>query len=82
MPIRRPRSRLGFGRAPRVSPVPLLFIYGDNDPARAEPFHPGADGHVYLAPDANHLARIADLTPADRATATATLERWAAQPRG
>lgn len=55
----------------------LLFIYGENDPARAKPFPSTSGSHGYLAPDTNHLARIADLTPADRTEAIATLERWA-----
>ncbi|MCL7491008.1 aminopeptidase [Streptomyces sp. MCA2] len=59
----------------------LLFVYGENDPARAEPFRTGRgsrDAHVYLAPHTNHLASIDKLAPRDRARATAALRRWAA----
>jgi len=56
----------------------MLFVYGGNDPWGAEPFHPGGpDSHTYTAPGANHGADIELLTPADRASATATLRRWA-----
>ncbi len=60
----------------------LLFVYGENDTARAEPFRLGSgsrDSAVRLAPGANHRARIADLTPEDAADATATVRRWAGQ---
>ncbi|MFF3762792.1 S28 family serine protease [Streptomyces sp. NPDC001922] len=60
----------------------LLFVYGENDTARAEPFRLGSgsrDSAVRLAPGANHRARIADLAPADAADATATVRRWAGQ---
>ncbi|MEV0372605.1 S28 family serine protease [Streptomyces sp. NPDC050636] len=59
----------------------MIFVYGENDPARAEPFRTGKgsrDAHVYLAPHTNHLARIAKLAPRDAAQATAALRRWAA----
>ncbi|MGY4973624.1 S28 family serine protease [Streptomyces nigrescens] len=59
----------------------LLFVYGENDPTRAEPFRTGKgsrDAHVYLAPHTNHLASIDKLAPRDRARATAALRRWAA----
>ncbi|MEV6169637.1 S28 family serine protease [Streptomyces sp. NPDC051954] len=56
----------------------LLFVNGTQDPAVAEPFRPGAhDSRVLWAPDTNHHVRLADLSPADRATAVATLRRWA-----
>ncbi|MFF8783483.1 S28 family serine protease [Streptomyces sp. NPDC015125] len=59
----------------------LLFVYGELDPARAEPFRTGKgsrDAHIYLAPHTGHLARIEKLAPRDRARATAVLRRWAA----
>lgn len=59
----------------------LLFVYGELDPARAEPFRTGKgsrDAHVYLAPHTSHVVRIEKLAPRDRARATAALRRWAA----
>ncbi|MER6310719.1 S28 family serine protease [Streptomyces sp. NPDC001657] len=59
----------------------LLFVYGENDPTRAEPFRTGPgsrDAHVYVAPGANHATTLARLAPRDRARATAALRRWAA----
>jgi hypothetical protein len=56
----------------------MLFVYGSNDPWGAEPFHPSnKDSYTYTAPGANHGANIAQLTPADRAAARATVLRWA-----
>lgn len=56
----------------------MLFVYGSNDPWGAEPFHPSSkDSYTYTAPGANHGANIAQLTPADRAAARATVLRWA-----
>lgn len=58
----------------------LSFVYGENDPTRAEPFRTGAgsrDAHVSLAPHTSHVVTIADLAPRDRARATAALRRWA-----
>ncbi|MFI1433589.1 S28 family serine protease [Streptomyces lydicus] len=58
----------------------LLFVYGENDPTRAEPFRTGPgsrDAHVSLAPGAGHLTSIAQLAPRDRDRATAALRRWA-----
>ncbi|WP_245812230.1 S28 family serine protease [Actinophytocola xinjiangensis] len=55
----------------------ILFVYGGNDPWGAERFHPGGpDTHTFTAPGANHGADIELLTPADRASATATVLRW------
>ncbi|MEU9124227.1 S28 family serine protease [Streptomyces sp. NPDC048506] len=58
----------------------LMFVYGENDPVRAEPFRTGPgsrDTHVYLAPHAGHHMSLDKLTPGDRERATATLRRWA-----
>ena len=58
----------------------LLFVYGENDPWSAEPFHLGQgtrDSYCYTAPGANHGANIAQLEPAEQAAATATVLRWA-----
>ena len=60
-----------------------LFIYGEHDPWGAERFEPGpiaSDSRVYTAPDTNHGARVADLAPADRDAAIATIRRWAGLP--
>ncbi|WP_033305993.1 S28 family serine protease [Streptomyces iakyrus] len=58
----------------------LLFVNGTRDPAVAEHFRPGGPGSRLLwAPGANHGADIADLSPADRASAEDTLVRWAGQ---
>ncbi|MEV6633605.1 S28 family serine protease [Actinoplanes sp. NPDC051470] len=56
----------------------MMFVYGQNDPWSAERFAPSRrDSYLYVAPGANHGARIAGLNPADSAAATATLRRWA-----
>ncbi|MFI6521261.1 S28 family serine protease [Spirillospora sp. NPDC050679] len=59
----------------------LLFVYGGNDPWRAEPFRLGKgsrDSAVYVAPGQNHSGRlIAKLPDQQRAKATADLLRWA-----
>lgn len=58
----------------------LSLVYGQNDPARAEPFRTGGgsrDAHVYLAPHTGHVVGIAELAPRDRARATAALRHWA-----
>jgi hypothetical protein len=58
----------------------LLFVNGAQDSAVAEPFRlgPGSrDSRVLWAPDANHSVRLGDLSPTERAEATAMLLRWA-----
>jgi len=56
----------------------MMFVYGQNDPWSAERFAPSRhDSHLYVAPGANHGARISALNPTDSAAATATLRRWA-----
>ncbi|MFI6443727.1 S28 family serine protease [Kitasatospora sp. NPDC050543] len=58
----------------------IIFVYGQNDPWGAERFTLGRgseDSYVYTAPGANHGAKIAALTPADSAAATAKLLDWA-----
>ncbi|MGD9483101.1 S28 family serine protease [Streptomyces sp. TRM70308] len=58
----------------------MLFVNGENDPWGAEPFRVGRhtrDTHVLVAPGANHGANIAQLTPNERADATAAVLRWA-----
>ncbi|MYS84831.1 aminopeptidase [Streptomyces sp. SID5474] len=58
----------------------ILFVYGENDPVRAEPFRlgPGSrDAQVQVAPHTGHGARIATLAPEDAARASAALRRWA-----
>lgn len=58
----------------------MLFVYGENDPWRAEPFHVGQgsrDAHRYLAPGQNHGAEIGTLAGGDRTAATRSLMKWA-----
>ncbi|MFE3200574.1 S28 family serine protease [Embleya sp. NPDC059237] len=58
----------------------ILFVYGENDPVRAEPFRPGPgsrDTRVLIAPHTGHGARLGTLTPDDAAQATTALRRWA-----
>jgi hypothetical protein len=58
----------------------LLFVYGQNDPWGAEPFELGrgtVDSLSFTAPGANHGASIAALVPAEGATATSAVQRWA-----
>ncbi|MEU0554969.1 S28 family serine protease [Dactylosporangium sp. NPDC006015] len=58
----------------------LLFVYGQNDPWGAEPFRlgPGTrDSLSYTAAGYNHGSNISRLTPAESATATAAVQRWA-----
>ncbi|WP_246103244.1 S28 family serine protease [Streptomyces piniterrae] len=59
----------------------LMFVYGENDPVRSEPFRTGPgsrDAHIYVAPHSGHHVRLDKLSPGDRERATATLRRWAA----
>jgi hypothetical protein len=58
----------------------LMFIYGENDPATAEPFRRGPstdDSFWYVVPGGNHMARIAGLPAARREEAMHTIRRWA-----
>ncbi|MFI1169490.1 S28 family serine protease [Streptomyces sp. NPDC020801] len=58
----------------------LLFVYGSDDPWGAEQFALGSgarDSEKFIARGANHSADISQLTPKDRATATADVQRWA-----
>ncbi|NQE90096.1 aminopeptidase [Nocardia terpenica] len=74
-----PTAMPDIDRWVRENGTNLIFIYGENDPTRAKPFRPGPAARtaaVYLAPNSNHLARIANLTAADRSSATAALARW------
>ncbi|WIN00650.1 S28 family serine protease [Actinoplanes oblitus] len=65
----------------RTAAERMLFVYGENDPWSAERFTPSRrDSARYVAPGANHGAKIAGLTPADAAAATAMLRRWAGVP--
>ncbi|MGA5900222.1 S28 family serine protease [Streptomyces venetus] len=58
----------------------LLFVNGTQDPSVAEYFHPGGrDSRVLWVPDGNHRVDIANLSPADRASAEDALHRWAGQ---
>ncbi|WP_413757347.1 S28 family serine protease [Streptomyces sp. MMBL 11-3] len=58
----------------------MLFVYGQNDPWGAEPFHLGKgarDAYVFTAPGANHGANVAGLVPDQKALATARILEWA-----
>ncbi|NLU66457.1 S28 family serine protease [Streptomyces sp. HNM0574] len=62
----------------------MLFVNGEKDPWRAEPFRVGRgseDSHVYTAPGANHGAQIAMLAGKDREAATESLLEWAGVDR-
>ncbi|GAA1547570.1 S28 family serine protease [Actinomadura kijaniata] len=64
----------------------LMFVYGGNDPWKAEPFRLGRgsrDSYVYTSPGQNHSGRLIGTLPdAQRAKATADLLRWAAVQPG
>ncbi|MCB5179824.1 S28 family serine protease [Streptomyces antimicrobicus] len=58
----------------------MLFVYGQNDPWGAEPFHLGytaRDSYVMIAPGANHGANVAKLLDGEKALATAKIQEWA-----
>ncbi|MFI1968284.1 aminopeptidase [Streptomyces cinnamoneus] len=60
----------------------MLFVYGQNDPWSAEPFHLGKNAsarHTYrfYAPGGNHGSNISQLVADERAVATAEVLRWA-----
>ncbi|MFD9353325.1 S28 family serine protease [Streptomyces sp. NPDC060031] len=58
----------------------MLFVYGQNDPWGAEPFHLGygvRDSYVMIAPGANHGASVAKLLDEEKALATAKILQWA-----
>ncbi|MFD9336713.1 S28 family serine protease [Streptomyces sp. NPDC060028] len=58
----------------------MLFVYGQNDPWGAEPFHLGYgvhDSYVMIAPGANHGASVAKLLDDEKALATAKILQWA-----
>ncbi|MFJ8017514.1 S28 family serine protease [Streptomyces sp. NPDC096339] len=58
----------------------MLFVYGQNDPWGAEPFHLGygvRDSYVMIAPGANHGANVAKLLDGEKALATAKIQQWA-----
>lgn len=58
----------------------MLFVYGQNDPWGAEPFHLGKkarDSYVFTAPGANHGANVAGLVESQKDVATARILKWA-----
>ncbi|MFE7762371.1 S28 family serine protease [Streptomyces sp. NPDC057438] len=58
----------------------MLFVYGQNDPWGAEPFHLGKkarDSYIFTAPGANHGANVAGLVKAQKDLATARILKWA-----
>jgi len=81
IPMRfQPFAMLDIDLWVKLSGKRLLFVYGGNDPWGAEPFRigPGTrDSLSYTAAGANHGANISLLTEAERAKATAALQRWA-----
>ncbi|MFG2037514.1 hypothetical protein [Dactylosporangium sp. NPDC048998] len=83
VPRFQPLAMLDIDTWVRFSGRRLLFVYGGNDPWGAEPFRlgPGTrDSLWYVAAGANHGANISRLEPAETATATATVRRWAGVP--
>ncbi|MEV4382577.1 S28 family serine protease [Streptosporangium sp. NPDC049644] len=77
-PKHDPKPMLDVDRWVRKESSRMMFIYGENDPWSAERFTPSQnDSHLYVAPRIGHSANISWLSPADRAAAIATLERWA-----
>lgn len=56
----------------------MLFVYGEKDPWTGGAYEADAmhDVHKFMAPGANHGAKIGSLTAADRAAAYALLEQW------
>lgn len=58
----------------------MLYVYGQNDPWGAERFRLGAgarDSYVFTVAGGNHGSNVAGLAPAENATATAAILRWA-----
>ena len=58
----------------------MLFVYGQNDPWGAEPFHLGKsarDSYIFTAPGMNHGANVAGLVADQKALATARILEWA-----
>ncbi|HBF81155.1 MAG TPA: aminopeptidase, partial [Streptomyces sp.] len=58
----------------------MMYVYGENDPWGAEPFHLGRgarDSYVYTVPGGNHGSKVDGLVPAEKAKATAAILRWA-----
>jgi hypothetical protein len=83
VPRFKPLAMLDIDLWVRLSGRQLLFVYGQNDPWGAEPFHLGVgtrDSLSYTAAGANHGANISLLAPDEVATATAALQRWAGVP--
>ncbi|MFI7313629.1 S28 family serine protease [Streptomyces hygroscopicus] len=58
----------------------MLFVYGQNDPWGSERFEVGKgteDAYVYTVAGGNHGSNIAQLAAAEKARATAEVQRWA-----
>jgi hypothetical protein len=73
-------AMLDIDRYVRVFGSELMFVYGENDPWRAEPFKLGPttrDSFLYVVPGANHGARISSLPLDKQEEAMTALKRWA-----
>ncbi|GHF36195.1 tripeptidyl aminopeptidase [Streptomyces mashuensis] len=78
----RPGAMADVDRWVRDKSTQMLFVYGQNDPWSAEPFHLGRDAaarhdYRFYAPGGNHGSNIAQLVADERAVATAEVLRWA-----
>lgn len=83
VPRFQPLAMLDVEAWVKLSGRRLLFVYGQNDPWGAEPFRlgPGTkDSLTFTAAGYNHGSNISRLTPAEAATATTALQRWAGVP--
>ncbi|GLF93609.1 S28 family serine protease [Streptomyces yaizuensis] len=81
IPMRfKPYAMADVDRWVRHNATRMMFVNGANDPWAAEPFRLGKsarDSYVYTQPGGNHGARVALLPEAEKAAATAAIQRWA-----
>ncbi|MER6444748.1 aminopeptidase [Streptomyces venezuelae] len=76
----QPGAMADVDRWVRANADRMLFVYGQNDPWGAEPFHLGytaRDSYVMIAPGANHGANVAKLMDGEKALATSKILQWA-----
>jgi PS-10 peptidase S37 len=80
----QPWAMADIDRWVRTQGKRLMFIYGGNDPWGAEPFRLGRgtrDSYWYEVPGLNHSGRLIQwMAPAQRAQATAAIQRWLGVP--